>query len=369
VKIADRVPIIDSAGNFTGRIPTAGCYRPAIYTCNQDFAKFEVIVLFRNPNSLLSADVFPCLFLKPAAIAIFSILFVSWLFNWVQNFTLINHLHSLLTITFSVNLLRAVFSELELLHMDHDDSYTPLSGIVVAFQILFDLSMMTTLLMAGRGWRIVYEAISCKEIMSACLFSAGVLLPLTGITFTTDPLLLRIFLLATVLFIVAYCWRMISGVNNASSLVLGHLLVISRSGIDPRTTPVYSKFKIFRVMVLSIVVYFLSMAFRLIVKEIVFLPFWGLDLADTTATIMIIGAVSWAFRLAPGRRSGYLMIDSCDEQRGEELLRCEIDRLDLESSELREGQAIWENGMTLPNQPILLDGARPKISDMGAELL
>jgi hypothetical protein len=356
VALSSRLRILNATANFTGSISDPGSYRAALHICNQDFAKFEVTAIFRNPNTFLSGDIFPCLISKPIALGIFGLLFMVWIANWLRHFTLSNHLHMQLTVTLFLNILRILSSELELLHRHTDDSDTPLTEIAISFHILFDLAMMTTLLMAGSGWRIVYEEISLKTVASSFLFSAGVVFPLAALSFFIDQVIVRVCLvLGTIIVIIFYCWRMISGVNRAMSLVLGHLLVISKSGINPKTTPVYAKFQIFKAMTFSIVIYFLVMTVTLVIREALEVPAWTMDLTDHIATVVIIGAVSWAFRLTTARSSGYLMLDNCDNEKGEELWRGDIEALDLESKELREGIAVWEDGMALPSQPILVD--------------
>jgi hypothetical protein len=143
-----------------------------------------------------------------------------------------------------------------------------------------------------------------------------------------------------------------------------HLLVISRNGIDATTTPISRKFKIFKTLMVSILIYLAFVSVILVAGQFFSPGFWPLELIVCLNLLFITLVTMWAFRLTPDRRNDYLMMpQEQDDGSQPELRRCELEGFRPESEELRVGRVAWRDGMKLPQQPVLLrSGAGAKES-------
>jgi hypothetical protein len=350
--------VLQNSNKFDGTISQYGCYTAVLYACSQTFARFDVVATFRNPTSCLSADVQPCLIMIPIVLGLCGLLFVLWIVNWIHRFTFRNGMHALLTLTFVLNLANLTIADLELVHQNASDDPTALTQVHFGLNLAFQVGLIGILLMAARGWSIVADAMRWWEVLSCFFCSAFVVVPLAAIELdTTASMAGRVCLVIAMIGIAIYCQRMVSGTSRASSYLLGHLLVISRNGIDATTTPVYGKFRLFKILISSILVYFSVISITLIVRQFVTPGYWIIELVENAASLFISSATMWAFRLVRSRTTNYMMItqEETEATKTCELMRWEIDGLGPDSEEFKSGRTVWQKGMTLPRQPVFVD--------------
>jgi hypothetical protein len=358
IEIATIVEIWDSSGSFRALVQHNGIYRAVLYTCGQQFSKFDVVASFRNPDSFLSADIQPCLYIKPVAIGIFGFLFVSWMANWFWHFTLRNALHAALTVAFFLNVVNVIVSELELKHKDQTDDSTVLTEIRYSLSTVYNVVLIGVLLLAARGWCIILDAVGCGYVSSSFCYSAFAVLPIGIVDLVAEGVVSRVCCVIAVVAIALYCQRMAAGVSRAWSMVIGHLLVISRNGIDGTTTPIYRKFRIFKFLIVTILVYLSIVSVCLVVQEFVTPGFWIVEVVTTTNSLFITVSTMWSFRLTFARSTDYMMMPPGGDLKQSELLRCELEGLGPESEELRGERVPYRDGMPLPQQPVFLDDGR-----------
>jgi hypothetical protein len=355
VKISGKIAVANSTGAFTTTVARDGPYWAVLHICDISFARLEVVASFRNPISLLSADVQPCLVLRPVVLCTMLLLAGAWVVNWLLHFTMHNPMHSVLTATFAVGVAHLFADELELMHKHVSDDPTPLEWIDLALDLLARIGLLGTLLIAARGWSIVVASIRWCDIFSSFACAVAVVVPLVAVqrlpisTFTCVAMVIVMGAIAV------YCQRMISGIARATSFLMAHLLVISRNGIDATTTPVYKKFTLFRILTVSMLVYFAVVSLMLIVTQVVSPGYWMVELVDSAVLLFIVSAAMWAFKLTSFRSTDYLMVQLATNCRSTELLRSEINGLGPHSELLRVGLDAWQEGMALPGQPVLLD--------------
>jgi hypothetical protein len=358
VHLSTKLVLQNSSGCFEGTVTDYGSYTAVLYACGQIFARFDVVATFRNPTSCLSADVQPCLIMIPIVIGICGLLFIVWVANWIHHFTFRNAMHGLLTLTFVLNLANLTVADLELVHQDASDDPTALTQVHLALNLAVLIGLIGILLMAVRGWSIVADGMRWWEVLSCFFSSAFVVVPLAAIELDNiDGIARPICLVIAMIGIAVYCQRMVSGIRRASSYLLGHLLVISRNGIDATTTPVYGKFRLFKILISSILLYFSVISITLIIRQFVTPGYWIIELVNNAVSIFIISTTMWAFRLVRSKTTNYMMITQEETEASKtcELMRWEIDGLGPDSQEFKSGQKVWHKGMTLPAQPVFLD--------------
>ncbi|OHT04509.1 hypothetical protein TRFO_28022 [Tritrichomonas foetus] len=357
VDISEIVSIINSKGSFNGNISNAGVYRTIFYTCGQTFSKFEVQVRFQNPLSYLSADIQPCLYSKLITFGILALVLILWTINWIKNFTIRNLLHSFITISLVLNFSYLLIHYFEIRHKDKSDVHTPLTEIRIFLICSSQLTLFSVLLMAAKGWRIVCDTLNVFQILSCFLLSLLTVVPLTIIDSVTLFNYEIPVLLINVFFTAMYMRDLMSSISKATLKVYAHLLIISRSGIDATTTPIFYKSKMFRALSWSLVAYFLLVSLTMIISHIFYISYWVVELIRDILNVFVISSVAWFFRLHIPRSKDYMMLQEMDtsDEEPATISMGEIHGLNTKSLVFKKGKKKWEKGITLPQQPILSD--------------
>ena len=313
-------------------------------------------VRFSNPNSLLDSRKIPCLYIKPISTALFGLLIIFWLINWAFNFTLKNPLHLYLTITFLVTFLFVIIDTLKLYHDNVSDDPTSLTTAVIVLRCFHELLLLTAMMLAAKGWCIIIETIAISEIVSSIFYAIMFSIPILIL----DSQIINVYLQLTMFLIgFAGCFLyynvLITSITEASSVVSAHLLIISQSGIDPETTPIQKKFKIFNTISNSVVLYFSIMIFRTILFELLRLPDYIMVSIYDFATLILLSIAAWLFKLKKSLRTGYMMVG--ENAQSVEFTLDDIEKLNEDKDELQKSATTpWQEGMPLPAQPIVHKG-------------
>lgn len=357
VNISKIVSIKDSFGYFHGNISVPGTYKTIFYTCRQTFSKYEISVIFQNPLSYLSADIQPCLILKPIILGIFGVLLILWIINWANNFTIRNFLHLFITISIFLNLACQIIEFFETRHKDKYNSHTILTEIKIFITLISKVTLFSVLLMASKGWKILTDSIKKIQIFTCFLLSFLTVLPLTLIqnysllNYEIPVMLISAFFMAL------FLRELLSSINRAIINVYGHLLVISQSGIDPTTTPIYYKSKMFYALSWSLIIYFLFISLRMIISQIFFIPYWTLELSKEVLDILVFSTIMWFFRLRKKQMDDYTMFTNTPspDEKPIELTNNQVKSFKAKISAFLTGTRKWETGDALPLQPIVME--------------
>jgi multisubunit Na+/H+ antiporter MnhE subunit len=310
----------------------------------------QAIVTLRNPSSFLDANVQPCLISRPIVAIVYAGLFLGWTINWLRNFSFTLTLHTFITVTFGMALLSTVLSALELKHFNLSDEETPLtivSSIVVFFS---ETVFFWTTLMAAKGWSLVKESLERKEVIVSFVFSLILTIPLTCIDNLHVGFGDYVILLFAMFGLIMYYRSILQSIDSSSAYVLAHLLVIAESGIDPRTTPIWQKYRMFRGLLWGILGFFCIHTLATALTKFTSCPYFVNQLMRDLASCALMGAAAVLFRLRKGTRHGYMIIGDDEEPR--ELQREDLQGFSLDSDQFQRAQIAWEDGMALPPQPI-----------------
>lgn len=357
VGISKIVSIKDSIGSFQGNISVPGVYKTIFYTCRQTFSKYDISVVFQNPLSYLSADIQPCLISKPVMLGLFTALLIFWIANWAKNFTTHNLLHIFISISFVFNLSFKIVEYFEVRYKDKYNTHTVLTEIKMSLYILSKVTLFSVLLMATKGWQIITESIKKFQIVICFLLSLLTIFPLTLVenysllNYEIPVMLISAFFMAL------YLRDLMSSINKSIIDVYAHLYVISKSGIDATTTPIYYKSKMFRALAWSLIVYFLAISLKMIFSQIFYIPYWILELFKEVFDILVYSVVMWFFRLKNKQMNDYIMLQNSPST-GEtpiEVQKSEVKSFKNKISTFLDGTKKWEDGDTLPLQPIVME--------------
>ncbi|OHS93483.1 hypothetical protein TRFO_40238 [Tritrichomonas foetus] len=342
----------------SGVIQKSGKYQVLIYSNIQENQKATVTL--HNPTSYLDAELQPCLFTKPIIAGLLGILFILWIINWLINFSLTFTLHEYLTITFLFTILYIVVNFFEYWKLHRSDDNTPLTQIRITLRFLHFWALFSAMLMASKGWCIVHNKLSNFNIIKCIVFSCLLAIPLIVMEYVTNLGRWGYLVLAFgTLGIILYYRDLLESIKSASAYVIAHLVVISESGIDPISTPIYSKLKIFQGVSWGVLLYFVFTFSLSLIKNFVDLASWIEQILNDFITGTLLVAAGILFRLKKELVNGYMMIGDLGEDSSSNVrtfARDDFKGFSAGSEALKlSGQREWEAGMTLPPQPVFVD--------------
>ena len=347
-----KVPVIAGQASFSGTIKEKGMYYTMVSPCDGNSGGFTLSLQYSNPNSFLSYDVSPCLITTPIIAALSGLILGIWVINWMRNFSLKNSLHLYFTIglmlTFSYNALMSF----EYYTMNRKDGDSPLYVMRKIFRVLQESSLIFAMLLASDGWCIIHHNMPYWKIALAFLLSGCVTVSCAVADFVelTNLLYLVVFLILGISSGI-YLYIMLKNTQIGYDYVKAHLYVIAESGIDPKTTPIYKKYRLYKAISWEMPFYFILLFFRIMFSFYLTFPFWTIQLAYDVIILTLITVISFTFRMRKETRDGYMMIGD-EDQEPRIFDRADITALEIETN---ENQHPYEEGMPLPAQPHILD--------------
>jgi hypothetical protein len=204
--------------------------------------------------------------------------------------------------------------------------------------------------MAAKGWSLVRESLPMIEVIKSFVFSVIQTVPLTCAAHLRLGAGDYILLLVAMFGLLLYYRNLFKSIDSSAAYVLAHLLVIADRGIDPRTTPIWKKYRMFRWLLWGILGYFVVQTLSTALAKFTACPYFATELMADVASLALMGAAAFLFRLTKGTRNGYMIIGQEEEPR--ELQREELEGLSIDSDLFQRAQIAWEAGMALPPQPV-----------------
>jgi hypothetical protein len=351
----------DVESPWEGTISTAGRYQVLLHV-RETLAS----VTLRNPTSFLDAARQPCLITKPTFAILLSALFLSWTINWVRNFSLAFTLHTLITVTIGFSLIATALSALEFKHCDSSDEPTPLTSAGIVTLFASDTMFCWTTILIAKGWSLVKETLGKVEMMFSFFASVFLTVPLTCIANLDLGIVDYVFLVAATLGLLIYYRAILKSVDASVAHVIAHLIVIAERGIDPRTTPIWQKYRLFRSLLWGMVVYFALQTLAASLAKFTACPYYATQLIRDCTSFALMAAAAVLFRLRQGTRNGYMTIGT--EETPQQFRREDIGAFSVDSDQFQSAQIPWEVGMALPPQPILAHQYSQKVEQELAEL-
>ena len=342
-----------------GNITKKQVVHPMIINCDSISSdetpriKLEVKSLFSNPNTHFDYRWSNYQIEKLIVILIAFALFISWIINWVTHFSVQIWFHYFLSVSFLLILTSLILRFFYIHQMDVKDDYSSMSSTFFSSLFITLTFVFSTLLFAAKGWGIVRDSLSLSTIFFSILFSCilcgnGILLQLVQ---SPSWLFITIFVLCLVLSM-TYIYFLMKSVNDITMLIMAHMLVISNSGIDPTTTPVYQKYKMYYLFQ-----YGVCLGCIIIVSILIIQVFWY-DYSYIVMegiidfSILIVSAFfGIIFRLRGSKIvQGYNLV----EEESEMLNLQDLKGLSLNSPELHKGNQAWTENTPLPPEPSLI---------------
>jgi hypothetical protein len=185
----------------------------------------------------------------------------------------------------------------EFMRLDSDDHDVGLTIMRLINRIVSHTYLVCVLTAAAKSWCIAQSAFPMND---AFCFSA---LGFVSASFWSLPevaALHQFDLAAGMLYVLAgaIVLRELSVSCQDSALNLWiYLLAIRRAGIDPRTTPIYRRYRIFRRLHWSVIVCALIMAGQLFMALFVSILFWLTEIVHDLTRLFLGVVWGWVFRI------------------------------------------------------------------------
>lgn len=342
-------------GSVSGTIYKKDMYYTILSTCNNDL-KYSFQIEYLNLKSCLSYDEKPCLISMPIVAGIITVFYIVWLVNWFMYFSLKNSLHLYFTIGLTLTTIHYLIFVFEERNRDISDDPSSIYIARKVFRVLHETVLLSAMLMASEGWCIVRKTITACGMVGNFVISSFVTVTLAVNDFADlGTLGTLITLFFTFVVLAVFIIYMLHNIKKARQSVDAHLYVIAEEGINPETTPVYRKLFILRIVVLSVLGYFIALFMRSAFSFFWPLPVWILQLIYDVVTTTFIAVIAFVFRMRKESSKGYISIGEDEEQEPRVFDNDDIQSIDWRSATAEEGANIrtYEEGMHLPAQPYI----------------
>lgn len=329
-----------------GTIPDEHIYIFRIIKC--DFPNsFSFTERFRNKHTLLDSREIPCSIIYPICIGLILQLLAAWiLYNAKKNRTK-GGVFVFTSACIVVYTLHLVAEYIAFKISERSDS-SPV-GIILTriIDVLNDSVFFTAIIFISSGYGLINVQLSLFMKLKA------IFLPLLMFSFATVAGFLPSYM-SMIAYPVVLLFGLIIGfdvyrlINGAEKRVLAHMLIVQRTGIDPETTPIGARYKIFHQMMLYIAAALGVFCIMLVLEACLDFDRYLFELIDFSVHYSLLAALLIIYR--PGR-ADFLADES---QNPAETF--DLDDLDTVGDTLRLNSASstmrrWEPGEALPREP------------------
>ncbi|EAX88480.1 hypothetical protein TVAG_481620 [Trichomonas vaginalis G3] len=345
-------PVYNQASNTNMTVDQAGRYLTVITNCAGSASNYLLDVNFSNPNSLLSTDLQPCIYGKPIMTVFFGIGMIYWVINWILNFRGTSALHIFYTITIFFAFLYIFVDTFYYHHFHKSDAETGATESHIVFRFLWQFLLLAGLSFVSQGYGYLASSFSVKNMILIVLLSAVINASLMAFNYISS---LSYSVIVMVIFAIAFCvyFRMFMfGVNEAVLTVRAHMYVIAEQGIDPSTTPLVRKMKLYTIMLYIIVGYFGLFLAQHIIFTFFPLPDAYSELITDIINCAMVYGVIFLFRLRKENTRGYQTIEEVGLE-VQEFTREEV--LQLNFDDVMERATNKWDGSALPPQPRIVE--------------
>jgi len=334
--------------NWSEMITSKIVLKPVIINCDSQQKKFVLNYNARNLDSFLDYRYIPSRMITIVFIIMFSLAFFFWIWNMVQFYSNITKLSILILFSLLFSLLNLIIYSQQLYEMSNNDNS---KGFIFFHDIASIISrsiLFIAVILCTSGWCLLHNELSPIFTLLTVFTSFSFFICSTLMSTIELGLWLFPMTLLTLAFVVGLLKLFAHSIDQAELLILAHMYSIYRAGIDPSSTPIYGRHKLYQRLQQFVFIYFLIIMIRAIISLFADADFWVLDLIDQIADFLLSIVFVIGFRVNPEIAEGYVEIGdefiSVDELRSFEIADESLQRQDL---------AQWNSGMQLPPPPKL----------------
>jgi hypothetical protein len=342
-------------------VPSKDVYVAIIQHCKPRprTGEYSVDAHFWNPNGqCLDTRDIPSLTVLPIMIPLFGVLFLAWVAISLIRCRKFLMIHFCFVLILIVYILYLVINEVALWRGQTSDDYNGWWIGLIVVDCVYDVILFSTLIIASSGWCLLHVQLTAWHFLHS-IGSAIVFVAMTAIQNYVDLGLWMI--LTFIIQIAAIVWALRNirvNTEEATHQVTAHLLVITNSGINPTTTPIYNKLQLYQFLLWALaaaVLVFLVLNFLFALLSAVN---WVIGLGNNILQFIILTVVLFLYRPRGKKIDQYMQTDEEIEGVGrDEVLLDDLDSFSMATD--RTGLRQWDDEMQLPPEPIVISSRDP----------
>lgn len=275
----------------------------------------QVTEIFVNPNSHLDYRWNGIIEGKIGILVVVFIFLIFWFINWFRNFSIQIWLHYCLTGVFVSYLINQTIRFFLLKKMIETDDTYAFSIFSTIFSLFSEIIFYATILLCAKGWCVVRDSISIKEIILCLTYSTlFMIFRILAEKIVTGSWAIVVIILALIS-IIFFIRELLKSINNAHLLILAHLLAIANAGYDIKTTPIYQKHVMYNSFSILLLTSLVLILIYMIVYIFIDIPYVADELTQDSIQVFFLGGLILLFRLRGGKRRNYTLISGGSSHR------------------------------------------------------
>ena len=326
------------------KIPNSGVYYPFVADCsnllNGKKLQFKIEMKFENPSTHLDTRQVNLLYTLPILIIISAILLAMWYINWFNHRNVGIKLHSFMTATFTCAFLSVLFDYFLILKLNKSDNDGGLFLVSKIVQLVAAAILFSTLLLASKGWCIIKDKIKICEIALSLFYSFIFMALEELITFVYLGEMEIFVLLIAIIFIGLFIRELISSINDASLHIIAHKLVIQNEGIDPESTPIAFKHRMYQYFQYTVVAGCIAIILRIAVSSIFGVDEWIDTTLSVSIAMILLTILGLIFKLRDQDVAGYSFVGTNHGEHSMEIPLNDIEDIKDSRHELKQEEPL-----------------------------
>jgi hypothetical protein len=342
----------DRDEDLRGTISDPGVYYQVVANCDDpETIQIKTVVTieqqFRNPSTHLDIRWRGATHIKCAFLWLCGGILVLWCVNWSLHCSWRILLHDNFTVFLWLLLAVETVRYFELRRLDGDDVDGGLTVLRVVGRVAYQTYFAAFATAAAKGWCILTNEFPLSDVLWSVgcvgLSSVAWILPDFVSLHSHEVITGMLSVLGGSLFLK----DVLHAAGGSMMHSWAHLIAIGRAEINPRTTPVYERYTIFRSFRWSAVVGAGVIYIMLVLSLFINIPYRVTEGCNDALRLLLGGCWAWIFRIRDedvnGRYGFAMQLEDCEP--------LSIESMDLRSRVLIGGGSTWRPGMSLPGEP------------------
>jgi hypothetical protein len=338
--------------DLRGTISDPGVYYQVVANCDDpETIPIKTIVTieqqFLNPSTHLDMRWQGATQIKSVFLFLCAVLLVLWCINWCllcsRRILLLDSFTLFLWLLIAVETIRYF----ELRRLDCDDLDGGLTILRVIGRFAYQVYFAVFATAVAKGWCILTNEFPLSDV----LWSVGCVGVSSIAWILPDFISLQSPEVVTAMLSVLGGSLFLKGILHAAGCSMmhswAHLIAIGRAEINPRTTPVYERYTIFRTFRWSAMAGAAVIYIKLVLSLFIDIPYRIDEGFNDALRLLLGGCWAWLFMIRDadvnGRYGFAMQAEDCEP--------LSIESMDLRSRVLMGGGSTWHPGMSLPREP------------------
>ena len=357
-KMSFNVTLMEPEVVLQHTVEEKGVLIPIIVHCGHDPArlKYDAEFVYHNVKTQLDYREWPNIITFPIICALSGVLLIVWIVLNCCRQRKFKGLNYAITAILVLYIISAITSCIWYRVADKTDDYDAWSYVSIVLSYFYWACLLTFIVVAATGWGTMNSELTlCKLIVTivCCILTVACFWIMSYATNLGLWMLIPVILGFTCAVLLAR--ELIRNTQEAMMHVRAHMMVIYRSGIDAKTTPVYLKYTTYRQFMIV-----LGAAIAATLVLFAALIWLGVDdwvnrLFFNLSQVITLACITFVFRPRGEKIDRYLRQDRTDPGDRESIALEDLNGFDM-NAESQE-TAPWDGESRLPLEPVLISSA------------